>query len=375
MTSPRFQPNRRQALAAAASLAVGLPGPALAQAGRSATILQVVDTSPDQQDVAKDFLIGSRAAWQDFNSRGGLRGRTVQHSSLDVDGSPESLRAAVKTIRDTPACVALSGTVSGPVAGQLAALLRKDGLQIAHVAPWLQNASQEIDENTFPIFAARQEQIGHALRSLSAIGMQEVGAVFASPREQALYRDDVARTAAELKLRLQSYQGSDLGQLGERLSTSSPAVLLFIGGTPELVQFTQGLEKRQRQRYLVALADVNLQTVQQMGGAKSTSVIATQAVPMVTAGVPIVRRYRDVLARLFDEPPVALSLSGFIAAAYTQQVLGEIDGPWTRASVLQAFQKRSPMDLGGFRIAFDNQRRSSNYVTQSMLTADGRVVG
>jgi hypothetical protein len=41
---------------------------------RSLTIAQLVDTSQEQQDVAKDFLIGSRAAWQDINLKGGLRG-------------------------------------------------------------------------------------------------------------------------------------------------------------------------------------------------------------------------------------------------------------------------------------------------------------
>ena len=226
------------------------------------------------------------------------------------------------------------------MAAQLVEFLRKDNLAIAHVAPWLQNSTVETDEQTFPIFAARQEQISHALKSLSVVGLQEVGAVFASPREYALYREDVARTAAQMKLRLQSYHGAtDLAQLGQRMNASTPAVLLFIGGTPELVQFTQGLDKQARQRYVVALADVNLQTVQQMGGAKSMPVIATQAVPMVTAGLPVVRRYREVLARLFDEPPVALSLAGFIAARYTYEVLAEIDGSLTRSAVLGAFQQ------------------------------------
>ena len=199
--------------------------------------------------------------------------------------------------------------------------------------------------------------------------------MFASARERALYQDDVARTAAEMKLKLQSYQTStDLAQLGQRMDSRTPAVLLFIGGTPELVQFTQGLDKQARQRYVVALADVNLQTVIQMGGAKSTPVIATQAVPMVTASTPIVRRYREVLARLFDEPPVALSLAGFIAAHYTYEVLTDVETP-TRAGVLAAFQRRSDVDVGGYRVSFNAQRRSATYVTQSMLTADGRVVG
>lgn len=381
MTVSLISLSRRAALQSAGAAVLATTGAAWGQpartSGRPVTVAQIVDSSSEQQDVAKDFLIGSRAAWQDINSRGGLRGRQVQHAAIEVDGTPASLKAAVQSLRDNPACVALSGTVSDPVAIGLVALLRQEGLQIAHVAPWLQSSLPGIDERTFPIFAARQEQIGHALKSLSAIGVQEAGAVFASRREHELYRDDTARIASGLKLRLRNYPGTvALAQLGQQMDQGTPAVLLFIGGTPELVQFTQGLDKQARQRYVVALANVNLQTVQQMGGAKTTPVIVTQAVPMVTAAsVPIVRRYREVLARLFDEPPAPLSLAGFIAARYTFEVLADIDAPLTRASALAAFQKRSAVDLGGYRIAFDASRRSASYVTQTMLTADGRVIG
>ncbi len=371
--------GRRQLLRAGAALlaapVLSYAQPAKPAAGRPITVAQIFDTSAENQDVAKDFLIGSRAAWQDINSKGGVRGRPVQHSSIEVDGTPASLRAAMQAVESNAACVCLSGTVSDPVAAQLMELLRKDNLAIAHAAPWLQNSSADIDDRTFPIFAARQEQIGHALKSLSLNGLQDVGAVFASAREQQLYRADVERSAAQMKLRLLTYSGSDLVQLGQRLGPASPAVLLFIGGTPELAQFTQGLDKQARQRYVVALADVNLQTLAQMGAAKSTPVIATQAVPTVTSPIPIVRRYREVMQRLFDEPPVALSLAGFIAAHYTHGVLAGVEGNLTRESALAAFQKRSTQDVGGYRVSFDARRRSATYVTQSMLTADGRVVG
>ena len=52
-----------------------------------------------------------------------------------------------------------------------------------------------------------------------------------------------------------------------------------------------------------------------------------------------------------------------------------MEGKLTRSSALAAFQKRADRDIGGFRVAFDAQRRSSQYVTQSMLSADGRVIG
>jgi ABC-type branched-subunit amino acid transport system substrate-binding protein len=372
--------GRRTALRYAAALVLARTAAAWAQPGKPAghpvTVAQIVDMSPEQRDVSKDFLIGSRAAWQHINSRGGIKGRPVVHQSLEVDASPASVRAAVAAARDNPNCLVLSGSAGDPAATAVVNLLRQDNAAIAHVAPWLQNSSVDVDDRTFPIFAARQEQIAHAIKSLAVVGMQEIGAVYASNREYALYREDLERTAAALKVRLQSFRAEgDLDRLGQRLTGQSAAVLLFIGGTPELVQFTQGLERQSRQRYVVALADVNLQTMMQMGAARSTPVIATQAVPMVNDNMPIVRAYRDTLARLFDEPPTPLGLAGFIAARYTYEVLNDIDGALTRQGALAAFRRRAPVDLGGFRVTFNRDRRSGAFVTQSMLTVNGRVIG
>ena len=123
------------------------------------------------------------------------------------------------------------------------------------------------------------------------------------------------------------------------------------------------------------MANVNLQTVTQMEAGRTTPIIVAQPVPVVTASLPIVRAYTETMSRLFDEPPVTLSLAGFIAARYTFEVLNNIRGEITRASALTAFQRRDKVDVNGFRVSFNPQRRSSSYVTQSMLTLEGRVIG
>ena len=374
--------SRRQLLQRASMVVAGAASVGWAQPGKpsgkstSIVVAQMVDFSQAQQDVSKDFLIGSRAAWQDINLRGGINGRQVQHLAVETDGTAASLSVALGSVKANPACVVLSGSVGDQLASQIVDISRQNGFNMAHVAPWLQNSSMDIDDKTFPIFAARQEQITYALKTLAVMGMSELGAVYGSTRDHTAYHAEVERIASNMQLKLVSFQaGGELRALGQKLTPRTPAVLLFVGGTPELAQFTQGLEKQARQRYIVALADVNLTIMAQMGAAQNTPVIATQPVPLINANLPIVRSYRETLGRLFDEPPTPLSLAGFIAARYTHEVLSGVDGTLTRQSALTAFQKRANLDVGGFRVSFNAQRRSNTYVTQSMMSADGRLIG
>lgn len=375
-------PSRRTLLRAAVCAGAASAVPAWAQGSaatlttRQPTVAQIVDMSASQIDVSKDFLVGSRAAWKDINAKGGLRGNAVRHLVLEVDGSATSLRAAVDTLKNQAHCLALFGTAGDRAASQVNNILRREMPDLAHIAPWLQNVDTDAADSTFPIFASRQEQIAHAIKTLSVMGIPELGAVYGTAVEHAAYRDDMEQIASKLKMRLKSYSPTaDLQQLGKTLSPDSPRILIFLGGTPELLQFSQGIDKQTTQRYIVAMSDVNLQTLLQMGTLRHSSVIATQVVPLVNSNLPIVKAYRDILGRLYDEPPTPQSLAGFMAARYTFEMLHSVDAPLTRLSTLQAMQKRSSLDLGGFRIALESRTRGGTYVTQSMIAADGRLVG
>jgi ABC-type branched-subunit amino acid transport system substrate-binding protein len=371
--------TRRHFLTAVSATLAATATPVWAQPGspgRGITVAQIADMSPGQIDVSKDFLAGSRTAWQEINAKGGLRGKPVQHQIVEVDGSAVSLREAVNSIKNQSQAIALFGTVGAAAASQVGELLRRDAPDLAQIAPWLHKHDALRGDNSFAIFASRQAQIDHAVKSLSVMGVTSLGAVYATPSEFASYRDDMEQTARALQLQLKHYGPvGDLQQLGKTLSPDSPRILIFLGGTPELVEFTQGIGKQASQRYIVAMSDVNLQTLTQLGSSRQAAVIATQVVPMVNSNLPIVRSYREAMGRYLDEPPTPQSLAGYLAARYTFEALQSTDGSLSRSSVLAALQKRSSVDLGGFRIDLDGKRRSGAFVTQSMIALDGRLVG
>lgn len=176
-------------------------------------------------------------------------------------------------------------------------------------------------------------------------------------------------------MRFTALPNRDLKSVGQKLGASSPAVQLFIGGTPELAQFTLGLEQQARQRYVLALADVNLQTMKEMGAARQTPIFAAQTVPMVNSSLSVVRAYRAAMSKFFDEPAAPLSLAGYIAARYTFEVLSKVGAGLNRQTALAAFQKRGSVDVGGLRVNYNASQRGSQFVTQSMLSREGYTVG
>jgi hypothetical protein len=108
-----------------------------------------------------------------------------------------------------------------------------------------------------------------------------------------LYRQDLEETAKTLQIKLRFTNGETTvdtrhsGDLavprGEHLNfCSSPRV--FGNSSSDMSSPWQ-----------------NLQTLIQMGTARTTPVIVAQPVPVVTASLPVVRAYRETMTRLFDE--------------------------------------------------------------------------
>ncbi|MBP6598394.1 MAG: ABC transporter substrate-binding protein [Giesbergeria sp.] len=377
---PRPRPiNRRRWLQASALASLALGAPLRAQLRSPATdgalsVAQVVDISPAQQDISRDFLIGSRVAWQAFNAQGGLRGQPVQHWVLETDGSAASLQSVWQQVQRHRGCVALSGCVGQAAAAQLADWqAQPNDNPLAQIAPWLHHrTAPAANDWVFDIFSDYPTQIRHALQTMLIAGANDMGVVYGNRQLEQQSAPAIRQVAQAMRLRTHTLAD---GQ-PVRISPPQP-LILFVGGTPELHAFTRKLVLPPgRQCYVLALADVNLQVLAQLGALpRNVSVIATQTVPLLSASLPVVRAYRAALAQLYDEAPTAQGLAGFIAARYSAELLASVPAPLNRASVLATLRQRQEANVGGFRVAFEAQQRSSSFVTQTMLTADGRIVG
>ena len=340
-------------------------------------LAQLLDTAPDQQESSRDYATGVRIAVNDHNK---TARRRIQLVNYESDGSVASIKAAVQSIRKDGSLCAMIGTAGERLALDSVQVARSEGLSICHLVPWLSDSRFDSDRDVVTAFASRETQIRFALKSLESLGIVDIGLVYASERDFTSLNTGVESAARALKLRpvvFAAHRADGMATLANRLSPSSPAVLLFLGGTIELSQFAQVLFTRRLQRYIISLADIDVGTLLQLGVGKSVPLIMTQVVPNPqNSSIPSVLDYRASLKAQFDEKPSQISLAGYLAARYVLPILARMDRPATRESILTEFERCPSSDIGGFSLAFNAPlRRGSSFVTQTLLTADGRLVG
>lgn len=364
----------RHGALAAASLAVA---PVVQAQGRVLRMTQLLDTSNEQLELSRDYATGVRLAMTELAQSGA---RLPQLSTVEVDGTPESLRRALQAVKDDSSQVALLGTAGERLALASIPMARQMGLQMAHMAPWLADTRYDDDEQVCGLFASRETQVQRALQGFATVGVNELGVVYANAAlEQALH-PGMVRGIEKLGLRMLRFTppaNQDMAAFGAAFPAQSPMMLLFVGGTVELALFSQGLSQRKLQRYVVCLSDVDLNTLMQLGPGKAVPLIFSQVVPNPqSSSLAVVRMYRSALKQYLDEVPSPLSLAGYIAGRYAGHVLSlRYDGGLNRASLLAEMKRRPTVDLGGLSIDFARDGRGSSFVTQTLLQGNGKLLG
>ncbi|MFN3417024.1 MAG: ABC transporter substrate-binding protein [Caldimonas sp.] len=385
MSCPLLERRRFAAALSMSFASLTLPAAVRAQGSASRpsrtvpVLLQCFDTSADQQEISRDYASGVQLGLQGASP--GTPGRVAAAlRPLPMDGSDASLQRLLTMLRGDPSIVGLVGAAGERLALRCIEATRAAGLAVAHLGPWIADARFDDEPGVVKLFASREAQIRHALRSLETVGVRELGLVYASPQLQQQVRTDVQAALARIGVQPREFvaPAGQLEALVASLPDNPPAIFLFVGGAVELARFVRGLAVRRMQRYVVTLGETDLTTLAELGASGTVPVVLTQVVPNPqTHTAPFAREYRAALKALYEEQPSPLSLAGFIAGRYAQALLATLEpGALNRAGVLDAARRRPGLELGGYSIRFDaGTPRGSGYVTQVLLGRDGRLIG
>lgn len=351
-------------------------GPAAKPApGLAVRMTQLMDMSPSQQALSRDYATGFRLAFAEARATSGVY---VELQSIEIDGSETAVRGAIQSVKGDATQVALIGAVGERLALASLQQATQSELEIAHVAPWLADTRFDAGDNLFALFASREEQIRYVLNGLAAMGVADIGIVYPNAAHEAALQPGTAQILERLKLKarvLTVPAKMNPESFGGQLDGKAPYFLLFMGDAIELALFTRGLAQRKIQRTVLCLSDVNTSTFLQLQPGKAVPVIFTRLVPDPRTGkVSVVRSYQRALQHYFDEEPSTTSLAGYLGGRYAVSVMAAAGPRPTRARVLAEFKRRAAIDLDGWRFDFGASRRASAYVGQVLWNGNGSFI-
>lgn len=358
-------------------------------------MVQLVDSAAVQQELARDYTTGLRLAWAQRtaghagNAGAGGASALPQLVTVPVDlQRANAVSEVLRMIGDDPTVVATVGMTGDALAVETIAAARQAGLHLAHIGPWMADGRHDNLPDVLTLFPSRSTQLRYAVTAVRGMGIDRITIVYPSQRELTLYAPEIGAASQSLNLKMSSLappagdsmaKAADL--LADQLSRQDSGLVLFVGASAELATLSQAMAKRGQRRFLLSLSDVDHATLQQMRLGQGVPLILTQVVPNpANSTMQVAVDYRATLKRLYDEAPSPLSLAGMITGLcalelYRRSGAATATGSAARAAVLAEVQRRTAMDLGGFRLDFAGNRRGSGYVTHTLLRADGTLLG
>ena len=332
-------------------------------------------------ELGRNMHLGIRAAFEEANRSGGIRGRRLKLLVRDDGYEPE---AAVANTRELIArgIFGLIGAVGTPTSN--AAEPIASGASVPYIGPFtgaelLRGDDQRYVVNVRASYFQETEEMVERLTG--DLGFRSIA---------ILYQDDSYGMAGLTGVR-RALERRGMKLVGEvtymrntvavkrallGLQESAPEAVIIIGAYRPAAHFIKWARKIGLDAVFVNISFVGSNALLQELGPSGDGVVVTQVVPFPhDTRVPVVSRYHGAV-KAVDETahPGFVSLEGYLAGRLVVEALrsatapGDGGGPVepTREAFLGALQESGPIDLGGFLVEYgpgDNQGSDRVFLT------------
>ena len=340
-------------------------------------------------ELGRNMNLGIRAAFEEANRSGGVRGRRLKLLVRDDGYEPE---AAVANTRELIArgIFGLIGAVGTPTSN--AAEPIASGASVPYIGPFtgaelLRGDDQRYVVNVRASYFQETEEMVERLTG--DLGFRRVA---------ILYQDDSYGMAGLTGVR-RALDRRGMELVGEvtymrntvavkrallGLEESDPEAVIIIGAYRPAAHFIRWARKIGLDAVFVNISFVGSNALLEELGRSGDGVVVTQVVPFPRdTRVPVVGRYHEAMKAVDGTAqPGFVSLEGYLAGRLVVEALlaatapGAGGGPVepTREAFLRALRESGPIDLGGFRVEYgpgDNQGSDRVFLT---MIREGRFV-
>lgn len=373
---------RRSTALVSAFLLMGFPWAANAEQGVTNDKIvfgQAAALEGPAAQLGLDMQAGIRAAFEEVNKAGGVKGRKLELISLDDGYEPNKSIEATKKLIDENKVFALIGPVGTPTSAATQPIALQANVPFIGPftgAEFLRNPFQPNVINIRGSYFQETEEMVERLTKDRAI-----------TRISIFYQDDafgraglagVKKALEKRNMELASegtFERNTVAVKGALLSIQKgkPEAIIMVGPYRPCAEFIKLARQVKLDAVMVNISFVGSNALAKEVGPAGAGVVVTQVVPFPgDASIPLVARYQAALKAVNpDAQPGFGTLEGYMTGRLVIAALEQLQGEPTRRALLDTVFG-STFDLGGARLVYgpsDNQGMDEVFLT--VIQPDG----
>ncbi len=367
----------------------------------SITFGQSAAFSGPAQDLGIEMRRGIEMAFAEANEAGGVFGRALELVSLDDAYEPEAAIANTMELIEEENVFALIGAVGTPTSRSAVPVAHAE--DVPYIAPFTGAAFLRDRQwsNVINLRASYYQETEKIVDFLTtSLGIDRIGVFY---QDDSFGQAGLRGVQIALERRGLQMVGTGVYPRNTRavktglldLRSANPDAVVLVGAYQPVAHFIAWAKQIGFEPHFMTISFVGSNALIEELGPASSGIFVTQVVPpphddegpvVIDGGIlrtigtdstdsslPIVERYRHLLARMYPEtPPGFVSLEGYLAGRLVVSILESCGVSPDRTCFLETMAYGHVIDLGGFSIRFGNDNQGSDAVYLTVVDDQGR---
>lgn len=363
------------ALATPSGVAIGEPG----VTGDRIVFGQAAALEGPAAALGLDMQAGIRAAFEEVNRAGGVKGRKLELVSIDDGYEPNKSIEATKKLIDVLEVFALIGPVGTPTSAASQPIAQQAGVPFIGPftgAEFLRNPFKPNVVNVRGSYFQETEEMVERLTK--DLGITRISIFYQDDAFGRAGLAGVQRALAKRKMPLASEGTFERNTVAVKRALLSiekgrPEAVIMVGPYRPCAEFIKLARQINLGAVLVNISFVGANALAKAAGSDGAGVVVTQVVPFPgDTSIPLVARYQAALkAADAGAQPGFGTLEGYLTGRLVSAALEKIPGEPTRQALLDTIFSNT-FDFNGVRLTYgpnDNQGMDEVFLT--IIQPDG----
>jgi branched-chain amino acid transport system substrate-binding protein len=329
---------------------------------------------------AQALQLGTKAAMQRINAKGGINGRQLQFQLLDDGYVPARTAENVKKMLADNSVFAFMSCMGTPNNTAILPLIEENN--VPYVAPFTGAASLRKNtlRNVFHVRASYADECVRLVNRLVDMGITSLAIAYADNPFGKELLGDMKKTldARNIKAVAEVALGVDAKDIPEAISqllAGKPSAVLLCTLGAASVALTTGIRKASSGLPLAGISVTYTSEGLSQIGELGKGIAITQVIPSSYSGkIAIAREYQAAMADI-GQGSVTNGFEAYINTMVLAEGLRRAGRDLTRSKLRNALTTIDNFDLGGFNINFENAPYvGSKFVDLGIVNGSGRLI-